>query len=160
MPDLTMYDAIDVDAIPAGAAAVAGYVGGQWPTYEALLKRFPKAHHVSIAINPLEDAHVLDIERGDANPADAPPWVHRQHVRGLKRPGLYCSLSGMQGVVDMLEEHGVKRENVLLWCAHYTGHAHICGPACGDGLKVVVDATQYADTGKVDESLATPPFLP
>jgi hypothetical protein len=160
MQDLTMYDAIDVEAIPADAAAVAGYVGGNWPTYPTLLERFPHAHHVSIAVNASEDAHVLDIEQGDATPQDAPAWVHRQHQRGLKRPGLYCSLSGMQSLVNLLESHNVKRENIVLWCAHYTGTPHICGPQCGDGLKVTVDATQYVDTGTVDESLVTPGFWP
>ncbi|MEA2181208.1 MAG: hypothetical protein QOF69_393 [Solirubrobacteraceae bacterium] len=125
MEELTMYDAIDVGAIPADAAAVAGYVGGNWPTYPQLLTKFPDAHHVSIAVNSGEDAHVLDIETGDAKPADAPAWVLRQQQRGLKRPGLYCSLSVMQGVVDALETHDVQRKSVVLWCAHYTGTPHI-----------------------------------
>jgi tellurite resistance-related uncharacterized protein len=160
MEELTMYDAIDVGAIPAGAAAVAGYVGGHWPTYPQLLTKFPDAHHVSIAVNSGEDAHVLDIETGDAKPADAPAWVLRQQQRGLKRPGLYCSLSVMQGVVDVLETHDVQRKSVVLWCAHYTGTPHICGPQCGDGLKETVDATQYKETSSVDESLVTPAFWP
>jgi hypothetical protein len=64
----------------------------------------------------------------------------------------------MQGLVDLLEAQNVRRTSVVLWCAHYTGTPHICGPQCGDGLKGGVDATRYVDTGKVDESLVTPAF--
>jgi hypothetical protein len=60
----------------------------------------------------------------------AVPVCH--HERGQKRPGLYCSLSGMQGLVDLPEAHNVRRTSV--------------------------DATRYADTGKVDEGLVTPAF--
>lgn len=158
MENLTMYDAIDVAGIPPGAVAVAGYVGGKWPTYPTLLKKFPDAHHVSIAVNASEDAHVLDVERGDATAEDAPGWVHRQHERGLKRPGLYCSLSGMADLLKTLVAHNVKRTDVVLWCAHYTHEPHICGPQCGDGLKEPVEATQYNDSGTADESLVTPAF--
>ncbi len=160
MDELTMYDAVDIDNIPAGAAAVAGYVGGSWPTYEPLVKRFPHAHHVSIAVNASEDAHVLDIEKGDATPDQAPEWVHRQHQRGLKRPGLYIQASNLQMLVDLLESHNVKRENIVLWSAHQNGTPHICGPQCGMGIKVTADATQYVNTGAVDKSLVMPSFWP
>src|SRR5437868_9043930 len=45
--DFTMYDTITINSvpnwIPSRPFAVAGYVGGFWPTYNALVKRFPKA---------------------------------------------------------------------------------------------------------------------
>jgi hypothetical protein len=55
-------------AIPKTAEAVAGYVGGHWPTYNQLVKDFPHAHKLSIAVFASEDADCLDIEKGDATP--------------------------------------------------------------------------------------------
>src|ERR1035438_1080131 len=51
-----MYDSVDLNEFPPNPEAVAGYVGGKWPTYAPLVKKFPKAHHLSIAVNAAEDA--------------------------------------------------------------------------------------------------------
>ncbi len=86
----TMFDAVTIENIPSDASIVAGYVNGRWPTYNEIVARFPMAHHVSIAVNASEAADVLDVERGDAPPADAPNWV--RELRNLKRkPIVYAS---------------------------------------------------------------------
>ena len=38
---LTMFDSVTVDAIPADAPAVAGYVGGAFHNYPVLVARWP-----------------------------------------------------------------------------------------------------------------------
>lgn len=142
-PTVTMYDSVDLTQIPAKAAAVAGYVGGHWPTYKELAAKWPNAKRVSIAVNALEDAEVLDVEKGDATVAQIDPWFRRQKGRGLARPAIYASVSNAQAVVDALAKAGFARTAYRLWTAHYTGTAHRCGKACGFAGEA--DATQYDD---------------
>lgn len=150
---ITMYDSITVAEIPKNAEAVAGYVGGNWPTYNSLLKAFPKAHHVSIAVNASEDAMCLDVENGDASPNEAPAWVHRQHERHVERPVIYANLSTMPAVKRALASSNVSRSKVRLWCADWTYSPHI---------PVGYDACQYSDKAlgrNLDVSLCQPGFF-
>lgn len=160
---LKMFDSVSVGAIPADAPAVAGYVGGSWPTYLRLVQGFPRAYHLSIAVNAYEDAECLDIERGDATPYEAPAWVKRQLGRGVRRPVVYSSVSTMGAVLAALESDGIQRDAVRLWTAHYTGYPHVCSPQnCGYGLRVSSDATQWTDhalNGNLDESLCDDAFF-
>lgn len=116
---LTMYDSIDVNAIPLHPQAVAGYVGGNWPTYSPLVKKFPFSKHKSIAVSASEDAEILDIENGDASPDQAPAWVRRQLARGVKLPGVYADASTMPSVLAALSAAGIKRQDFVVWVADY-----------------------------------------
>lgn len=133
---VTMFDSISVSEIPKNAEAVAGYVGGYWPTFEELVKRFPRAHKLSIAVNSHEDADCLDVEKGDATPQDVPGWYMRQRLKGKKLPCFYASLSVMPEVVKELHDHGINRNAVRLWVAHWTNEPHI---------PVGYDACQWTD---------------
>lgn len=149
----TMYDSIEVSQIPARAVAVAGYVGGKWPTYHELIKYFPGAKRLSIAINAHEEADCLDVEQGDARPDQVGVWVHRQKIRGVQRPCVYASLSVMGAVKADLAKHKIKRSEVRLWSAHY-----IYTPIIDAGF----DATQYTDKAlgrNLDASLCKADFL-
>lgn len=157
-----MFDDVTVDLIPAKAEAVAGYVGGSFTTWPQIVARFPHAHKLSIAVNTSEDARCLDVEPGDANPADAPAWLRRQQKRNPHSvPVIYASISAMPEVVAAMKRAGIKRDEYLLWSAHYTFHAHLCGPkTCGYATKC--DATQWTDTAlgrSLDESLLSPEFF-
>jgi hypothetical protein len=158
-----MFDSTIVGAIPADAPAVAGYIGGPWPTYVQLLQRFPRAHHLSIAVNASEDAECLDIEYLDATPDQAPAWVKRQLARGVERPVVYASVSAMPSVLTALQHDGIAFSSVRIWTAHYTGTAHLCVPqACGPGLQANADATQWTDhalDSALDESLCADTFF-
>lgn len=160
---MQMFDSTTVGEIPGDAPAVAGYVGGYWPTYLRLVQGFPRAYHLSIAVNAGEDAECLDIERGDAEPYQAPEWVRRQLARGVARPVLYSSVSTMGQVVGALESAGIPRSSVRLWTAHYTGYPHVCTPqSCGYGLPDESDATQWTDHSlgrNLDESLCSDSFF-
>lgn len=119
---ITMYDSVDVSQIPANPQAVAGYVGGYWPNYSLLVKKFPHALHKSIAINASENADILDVEIGDAVPADAPGWVKAQlRLHPTVRPGVYANASTMPSVVQELSAAGLNSSHYTLWVAHYTG---------------------------------------
>lgn len=154
-----MFDSVDGAAvIPTDAAAVAGYVGGQWPNYQALVHAFPHAKHLSVAVNASEDADCLDVESGDATAAQAPAWIARQVKRGVKLPVVYTSVSNVAALLSA----GVKRDGIRLWTAHYTNTAHICSPACGNGMTTTADATQWTDNAlgrNLDESLCNGSFL-
>lgn len=158
-----MFDSVTIEEIPASAKAVAGYTGGNWPTYWELVKRFPHAQILDIAIAASYDATCLDVEAGDASPAEAPAWVRRQHQRGVKRPVVYCSASGMDQLLSLLEQAGIGRHEVRVWSAHYTFAPHVCGPhSCGELRSTTADATQWTDQAlgrNLDQSLVREGFF-
>lgn len=156
-----MFDAVTPENMPGNAEAVAGYTSGNWPTFPRLAGMFPHARRVSIAVTSAHDADVLDVEPGDATPAEAPSWVKRQHARGLKRPGVYTSVSQAQDLVDLLARFGVARDQYRLWTAHYTFTPHLCDSRCGFGMRTRADATQFTDRAlgrSLDESVTARSF--
>ena len=163
MSTLTMYDAIDITQIPSGATAVAGYVSGRWPTAAHLAATFPRAQLLTIAVTAADDAECLDIETGDATPADAAGWYERQKARGITRPCLYASASVMESsVVAVILAAGIARTSVRLWSAHYTLEPHICGPASCREMSIEADGTQWTDRAMgraLDESLLAADFF-
>ena len=160
--EFRMFDSIDLTQIPKQAEAVACYVNGYWPTFRDLEKFWPHAKRLSIAVTSSADAECLDVEPGDATPADAPGWVRRQQRRGLRQPVIYCSLSMVPAVLQALDNAGIKRSEIRLWTAHYTHEPHRCGPGCGMAMPTKADATQFTDHSggrSLDESLCAPGFL-
>jgi hypothetical protein len=159
-----MFDSINVSPLRGVAStsgeAVAGYVDGYWPDFEALARNYPHDRHLSIAVHASEDADCLDVENGDATPEQAPAWVRRQLNRGVRRPVVYCSISVAPQVIEMLARAGIERTQYRLWTAHYTYRAHVCGPAsCGYPTRA--DSTQWTDRAygrNLDESLCAPGF--
>jgi hypothetical protein len=170
---LTMYDSTDVTHLPEGAPAYAGYTSGKWPTWVALKARFPHAHLLSIAIDAAEHALCLDVETGDATPAQVPAWVKTEHGRGVGRPVVYASASRMSNVLAELTTAGIDRGQVRLWSAHYGWRSvlhpagrHICGPHTCGLTAVEMDGTQWRDNAPgengavIDESLLNDNFFP
>lgn len=121
---ITMYDAVNVNNIPADAPAVAGYINGAYPNYEELVSRFPRAKHVSIAVNTSGRADFLDVERGDASPGQAVPWLDAMLRDGVDRPGVYASTSTWfdDGLFNDMSHFGSK---VRRWIAEWTFHDHL-----------------------------------
>lgn len=142
---IIMYDSVELSTIPRTAAAVAGYVGGFWPTFKYLRPRWPHARLLSIAVQPDQDAGALDVEKGDAQPAEVPAWVRRQHRRGEARPILYAALSQMPVVLHELERAGVSRKSYRLWSAHWTGTPHFCDSSCDPEFHDRAGATQFTN---------------
>ncbi|MBO0813624.1 MAG: hypothetical protein J2P30_00495 [Actinobacteria bacterium] len=168
---LTMLDSVDIPelvwALENGHKpdALAGYVGGifhTWPGIQQLAQRFLGLHLLSVAVNASQDAQCLDIEQGDATPAQAPGWVRRQHKRGIKRPVLYANASTMPEVWAELRNAGIPRSGYRLWSAHYTTE-HICGPTtCAAPGVPAVDGTQFASSAwghNIDRSLLHDSFF-
>lgn len=163
----TMYDSVNVAEIPSTAKAVAGYVGGKWPTYNNLVVKFPHAAKLSIAISADENARCLDVETGDATNAQAAAWVKRQHARGQPRPILYTSVSNWPALQAALKAGGVSRgipgrRRYRRWSAHYTGKPHRCTRRCGFGFRGKAGATQWTNKAlgrNLDASLCSHDFL-
>lgn len=150
---VVMFDTIEPEAIPDYAQAVAGYTGGRWPTFPAVVKLFPRAHHVSIAVSADEDATMLDVETGDASPSQSPRWVRRQWSRGVERPILYGSRSTMREILLYLHGAGIPRARVRLLVADPTDTPHI--PPGFDGCQW----TWHANGLNLDESKLVPDFF-
>lgn len=140
-----MYDSVDVSRIPADAPAVAGYVNGIFTTWPDILRKFPHARKLSIAVTSAANADCLDIEPGNATPANAVAWYRRQRQRGVKRPVMYANVSTMPLVLNVLRNAGIGREAVRVWTAHYGRGEHLCGPKCGFGMPTVADGTQWIE---------------
>lgn len=117
-----MYDSINVARLPATAKMFAGYVNGRWPTFNTLRAAYPRATCISIAVTVDVDADVLDVEKGDAYPTQAPAWVVRQRNRGAT-PTVYCSLNTWPEVKQAFADAGV--DEPLYWIAHYDGMSAI-----------------------------------
>lgn len=159
---ITMFDDTNVGLLPAGDFAYAGYVGGKWPTFPELQRRFPGHRLLSIAVNASEDAECLDIEKGDATIDEAPDWFKRQHVRGVYRPVLYVDASNMRALEETMAQAGIPRGAWRLWTAHYLHKAHLCAPwSCGFGVQEA-DGTQWTNQAlglSLDQSVLNPEFF-
>ncbi|MGH3281616.1 MAG: hypothetical protein ACRDNW_21105, partial [Trebonia sp.] len=151
---------------PAGAAAYAGYVDGHvgnQPNFAYIVRAFPKANHLSIALFASDNADALDVEPGAAAPSDVPGWHARQVARGVQRPVVYASVSTMNDeVLPVLSRAGITRAKARLWTAHYGLGEHICGPSSCGALGVNADGTQWTSSamGRVlDQSLLAGDFF-
>lgn len=112
-----MYDGISPLRLPAGADLYAGYDDGRWPDAAAIAARFPNATVLRITTNPADEmGDVLDVERGDATPADTPGWLTRRRLAGAW-PSVYCSLDTWGQVKQALAKADVAVPP--WWIAHY-----------------------------------------
>lgn len=137
-----MYDSVTASNIPRSATMVAGYVDGRyrWSTSDWAL--FPNAVHVPIAVfASTNDGVVLDVENGDATPAEAPGWVTRRRERGIV-PTVYCSASVRGAVYDAFV--GARVNPPYFWIADYRSSTV--------GIPDGAVARQYTDVGPYDLS--------
>lgn len=141
----TMYDSVNPRIIPADAAMVAGYVDGKYRWTEEGWGRFPHAVKVRIAVLPETDAgNVLDVERYDAAPGQAPGWVTMRRRAGVE-PTVYCSRSAWPVVREAFRSSGVSEPQY--WIADYTGKEHLPAGAvaCQWGSAPTLDTSCVAD---------------
>ena len=157
---VVLYDSIDLSQFPSNPEAVAGYVGGHWPTYNDVVKKFPNAHHLSIAVTASQRARCLDIEPGNATPAQGPGWFRTYAVTNEGPVVIYCGAASASQVTKAMSDGGIGRDKYLLWTAHYTYKEHICSPGgCG---YPAADGTQWTDKAQgrnLDQSLCSDAFF-
>jgi hypothetical protein len=153
-----MFDTVTVSDIPSfantSADAVAYYVDGIYADERQVIAHDPRSRHLSIAVRAGDVADCLDIENGDATPAQAAGWWHDATMHGVWRPCFYASVSVMPVVVRELAAAGIHRSSYRLWQAHY------------DDVAVVpagYDAKQFSDHAlgrHLDESVCLTTFFP
>lgn len=142
-----MYDAIYADQAPGGGALYAGYVGGSWPSYAAMVAAHPAALHISIAVNATERARALDVEQGDATPAQAPGWAEDERRTGNPWPVIYCNASTWPVVrAEFAAQHVAEP---LYWIADYVDDPSQPPTVIPAGAIAV----QWYDFGAYDQSL-------
>jgi hypothetical protein len=144
---MTMYDGVDAASVPSGAAIYAGYVDGEWKSFDALVAEYPSALHVSICVTSSDSARVLDVESGDATPDEAPGWASAQRAGGNPYPVVYMSESNWSAVKTAFSNQGVAAP--LYWVADYVDDPSTV-PSIPDGAI----ALQYYDYGGYDASVA------
>lgn len=133
-----MYDSISAASIPATATIMAGYINGNYRSYEAMRARFPFQTVLSISVDPHQAADILDIETGDATPAQSPAWVNLSRAAG-HHPTLYMNRSTYPAV--LAANTATKPD---YWGAQYDG-VGICPPEWV--------AKQFHDAGPWDISV-------
>lgn len=138
----TMYDGVTVSGLPEGAPLYAGYLDGRYANLPALRKRFPSARIVEIAVFASTLAgHVLDVETGDATPAESVGWVRARRKAGAD-PTVYCNTSTWPAVRAAFRAAGVAEPHY--WLAAYNGSATIPAGAV---------AHQWRNTAHYDQSV-------
>lgn len=113
-----MYDAVTPGHIPTSATMVAGYADGLYANMGAMAARFPNATRVSIAVKWTTRAQVLDVESGDATPAQAVQWCTQTMAdKPNKELTVYCGMDAWPSVRAAFRSAGVTEPNY--WVARY-----------------------------------------
>lgn len=156
-----MYDSTTASDIPAGAVRVAGYVkpsGFAWT--DADWARFTNA--VKVRITPSASVfgpgiHVLDIEPGDASPAQVAAWVRNSRAAGQEGTP-YCSMSKWADVIRAIDAAALVHPPY--WVAGYPGGGPVLPTITVNGVSHTATAHQYAGSatsgGHYDLSVVAP----
>lgn len=115
-----MEDAVTpLNIAPGRVQLAAGYINGRYAWRPADWARFPNAVHVEISVLAADArGHVLDVESGDATPAEAVRWVQARRASGAD-PSVYCNVAAWPAVKAAFQGAGVAEPHY--WIAHYDG---------------------------------------
>jgi hypothetical protein len=121
---LTMFDSVTATDIPIDAPMVSGYGDEQVNRYRWSAQdwaRFPNAVKLVTVISAAtDDGDELDIETGDATPAQAPEWVRLRVAAGRSKVSLYMNRSTWPAVQQAVNAAGLA-DRVVYRVAQYTG---------------------------------------
>ena len=143
----TMFDTVDDPRRTFSGLtveAVAAYGNGKFANHKAAKKEFPHAHVLEIDVNGQGIGNAGDFEEGDMAFSHAGSWAKGRIAAGVRRPVLYFSASNWRAIMQSLKDAGIRRRDVRIWTAHYTGKPHLCSSACGFGITGRANATQWA----------------
>lgn len=119
----TMYDAVTPGNILKAnphPQMVAGYLNGIYTWTASDWALFPGAVHLGISVRASDHiGHVIDVEIGDATPAESVDWVLARRAAGAD-PSLYCNASTWPAVVAAFSARGVPLPH--WWGAQYDGN--------------------------------------
>lgn len=125
----TFYDSVTAGRIPKDAVGVMGYDDGlyKWSVSDWAL--FPHAVHVHIAVfASTNSGQVLDVERYDASPDQAPGWVTMRRHAGVD-PTVYMNMSTWPAVRAAFAAQKVAEPHY--WVAQYDNVQQIPAGAIG-----------------------------
>lgn len=138
-----MADSVTVADLPAGFDLYGAYDDGTYKNLATAQARFPGKTVVSITVFATDDfGDVLDVETGDATPADAPAWCQQRRASGAD-PTVYCS----DGIWAQVKAAFTAANEPMphWWIAAY--------PGIGQQLYPGTVAHQWIDRGPYDESV-------
>lgn len=119
MSDRIFFDSVTASRIPHDAVGVAGYDDGLYKWSPADWSLFPNAVHVHIAVfASTNSGQVLDVERYDATPEQAPGWVLMRRKAGVD-PSVYMNMSTWPVVRAAFQNQNVPEPHY--WVAQYDG---------------------------------------
>lgn len=121
------FDAISENEhfIPQNPFAVGGYINGAITKFiwsDAQFEKYPNSYHIRINVTgELGRGNALDVETGDATPANVQPWIE-------SRPSatdpllVYCNRSNL-GAVSAARDAALKASGIFanLWVATLDG---------------------------------------
>jgi hypothetical protein len=141
-----MADSTNVLDLPDGFDLYGGYDDGNWPDADAIEAAHPGKTVVRFTTDPRDnEGDCLDIENGDANPDDAPPWTLRRRQAGHRGPLNYFSESSRDAVTAAFEANPVTAQPPAFVAAY---------PGAGAVLQRPEDiGHQWIDRGGYDESV-------
>jgi hypothetical protein len=118
-----MYDSTTAADIPPEAELVAGYINGRYAWKASDWTRFPTAKKAYITVTASEYmAIILDVERYDATPEQAPGWVRESGRLTGWVPTIYGSRYTLALVRPLMIASGLDCD---YWMADPTGFAHL-----------------------------------
>lgn len=112
----TMYDSVSANGVPTDGDLYAGYVNGNYPSYEGLVTRFPYKPILAISVDPSHPADILDCETGDATPEQCPDWAELCRSFGYV-PCVYMNSSTWPSVEQQFMLQHINPP--LWWVANY-----------------------------------------
>lgn len=151
-----MYDGVSSLALGISkqfpdAALIAGYLDGHWAWDVTEWGLFPKSAHVGIVTSAGSNfGDVLDVEKGDATPAETAGWIAMRKASGLAVPTIYCRADTISAV-RIGTGRWVLAEDYDIWVADWTGQPHQL-TSSGPGIAAACAATQYEKTPGYDVS--------
>lgn len=157
-----MYDAIDASLLPTGGDLYAGYVDGKWPSYSAIVKRFPGKLVVGIATNPNTNDGII----GDGPPDNGTwsEWVNWVDMRRKAGEDPWINTNQENNWQAGIEAfRAANKAEPHWWVANYDGNPVL--PA-GALMKQYASNNDY-DTSScasylpgIDPNPVTPPVTP
>ena len=147
-------DSVNAPAIPLdGCQGVLLYANGRFAATAADTERFTTAGiqvaHIDVNGTAWELAAVLDVEAGDAGPAQAPGWI-RNRNSFRSDAAVYC---GLDNCPALFAATARLSGSYYVLIADWTGQAHI--PAITLPANVKLLGCQYASFENYDESCIT-----
>ena len=148
----TMYDSIEAVDLPLGGDFYLGYINGKFANFVDVVKRFGPEKTMSCSVFASTPAQILDVENGDATPAQAPQWYYISKS-SFQRPTIYCNRDTKIYVVTAFQASGFLPDFIIA-----TLDDVMPGPLFWSSPENI--GCQWSGRGDYDETLINDPSWP